>query len=250
MITLIVPYYRNSKMLIEQAREWIKYPQDYQIILVDDGSPEQAVDVIRDNFAGEDMHKLFERTKAYRINEDIPWNRGGARNLGVHMAETEWIVHIDIDHLLPADCAVKLVNEPVSPKFWYRFPRFRRGMADETRRKDQIADDVEFGQIHPHIDSYLCTKTLYNRVGGYDEDYSGCLGGGSPFLKRMEKKAAVKLLSKDVFLCVYTRSVIDDASDNTLSRDTAEFSRRRKLKELRHNVIPKNPLRFTWQRVL
>lgn len=241
--TLIVPYYRNVAMLREQATEWLRYPADMRIILVDDGSPEPALDVIRGvGHTG--------ALSVFRILKDVPWNRGGARNLGSHLADTKWIAHVDIDHLLPADCATRLLETQLDNRFWYRFPRFRRGQADETRRKDKIPDDVEFGEIHPHIDSYVCRRELYWKSGGYDEDYSGCLGGGSPFLKRFESMAPVKLLSKNVFLCVYTRSVVADASDHTLSRDTTEYARRKKVKEASNNTIPKNPMRFEWERVL
>ena len=35
--TLIVPYYRNARMLEEQVRVWEQYPEGVSIILVDDG---------------------------------------------------------------------------------------------------------------------------------------------------------------------------------------------------------------------
>jgi glycosyltransferase involved in cell wall biosynthesis len=242
-ITLIVPYYRNVAMLREQAMEWMRYPEALKVILVDDGSPEPAIDVIKDVGHNDSL-------SVYRISPNIPWNRGGARNLGSHIAQSKWLMHVDIDHLLPAECAAKLIGLDVDNRFWYRFPRFRRGKADETRRKDKIPDDTEFGEIHPHIDSYLCRRDLYWRSGGYDEDYSGCLGGGSPFLKRFESMAQVHVLPKSVFLCVYTRSACADASDFSLSRDTTEYSRRRKAKEMKRDTVPKNPLRFKWEQVL
>lgn len=246
-VTLIVPYYRNMMMLAEQASQWNAYPESVRVIVVDDGSPEPALPIIEANVTDEARSRL----QLYRIGVDIPWNRGGARNLGSKMAETEWIVHVDIDHLLMADCARTLLDTPVNPKRWYRFNRYRRGRADETRRKDKIPDDQEFGLIEPHIDSYLIGREAYWKTGGYDEDYSGCLGGGSPFLKRLEeKRGKPEILPKDVFLCVYTRSVVADASDNTLDRDTSEYSRRRKVKEKTGNTKPLNPLRFPWTRVL
>lgn len=230
-------------MLREQALEWLRYPEGMRVILVDDGSPEPAMDVIL-----EVGHT--DRLLVLRILQDIPWNRGGARNLGAHVAETKWIVHVDIDHLLPAECAGQLLATDPDSRFWYRFPRYRRGRADETRRKDAIPEDQEFGQIHPHIDSYLIRRDLYWKTGGYDEDYSGCLGGGSPFLKRLQRMAPVQILDKSIFLCVYTRSVCTDASDTTLSRDTTEYSNRRRQKEQTGNTKPKNPMRFKWERQL
>lgn len=241
-VTLIVPYYRNPRMLGLQMDEWDGYPPGFRFVIVDDGSPEPAMDVVN-------RHPVIydDRLRVYRIDRDIPWNRGGARNLGTRLAETEWVVHVDIDHLLPAGCAESLLTEPVDPRHWYRFPRFRYGRADETRQKDDIPDDMEFGEVKPHIDSYLITRKNFWRVGGYDEDYSGCLGGGSPFLKSLERKCGpARTLSKNTFLCVYTRDACEDASDRSLSRDTSEYTRRRKLKESTNDIKPRNPLRFGW----
>lgn len=240
--TLIVPYYRNPIMLRAQIQEWEEYPPSMRIIVVDDGSPEPAYDVIKE-FAST---YLQARISLYRIQIDIPWNRGGARNLGTREARTDWIVHVDIDHVLPARCVHALLRFHPNPQLWYRFERYRKGMADETRKKDQIPDDVTFGKIHPHMDSYLVQRHMYWSVGGYDEDYSGCLGGGSPFVGSLTKIAQPGLLPSEICLHVYTRTVAPDASDNTLSRDRTEYARRKKEKTMAKNTVPVNPLRFPW----
>lgn len=240
--TLVCPFYRNVSMLTHQLEVWEQYPEGLDIIVVDDGSPEPALPLV----------KASKRTdiKVFRIEKDIPWNRGGARNLGSRMADTKWLIHIDIDHVLPPECVPALLDYRADAKQFYRFERFRRGMADETRKKDALDPKVTYGPIKPHGDSYMVAHDMYWRVGGYDEDYSGCLGGGSPFLKQLEAAAKPSVLPPSIHLEVYTRSVIADASDFSLNRDTSEYSRRRKAKESLHNTQAKNPLRFTWSRVL
>lgn len=241
--TLIVPYYRNPRMLVEQLRAWEQYPEGVSIILVDDGSPEPALPII-DPLASP---ALRQRLSLYRIDVDIPWNRGGARNLGTHQAATDWVLHVDIDHVLPPASACALLVFNPDRWRWYRFVRDRKGRADETRRKDKIPEDVEYGRIHPHIDSYLCTRDLYWAAGGYNEDFSGCLGGGSPFLAEMERAGGAPLMAPDAApLIVYTRSVVADASDHTLSRERGEFARRKAA--LRGRFKASNPIRFPWTR--
>lgn len=247
--TLIVPYYRNVEMLKRQLAHFAYYDDRIQIIVVDDGSPEAAIDVL--NRSGFSWNTFGGRLQIYRILKDIPWNRGGARNLGAKICTTQWLMHMDIDHVMPIGCSKAIFDlDNLKPTHWYRFPRYRYGAADETRNKDALPRDATFGAIKPHIDSYLCTKNLYWLAGGYDEDYSGCLGGGSPFLQQLEKSAPVGLMPDDVHLHVYTRSTCADASDFSLSRDTSEYSRRRKHKEATKNTKPKDPLRFQWERVL
>lgn len=230
-------------MLREQIRNWEAYPDNVRVILVDDGSPEPAEKIVREHASG----WLRERLSLYRIEVDIPWNRGGARNLGTKEAKTPWVVHVDIDHILPGDCAKKLTDFNADPKRWYRFGRFRNGKADETRQKDKIPRELGFGRIHPHIDSYLCTQDLYWKAGGYNEDFSGCLGGGSPFLAQMEAISKPLLAPEGVDLHVYTRSVCSDASDHSLSRDRTEYARRKA--KMNGKTRGKNPIRFPWRAV-
>lgn len=250
-ITYVLPYYNQPKMLLHQLLAWTHYTEEnwraLKIIVVDDGSPVSAESVMRENPIRLQTFKPDPIT-TYRIDVDIPWNRAGARNLGSHVAETEWLLHTDTDHVLSAPMAAALTERlpTLSKKKWYRFARVRVGAADETRKKDKIPDDCAFGEIKPHIDSYLCQRLLYWKVGGYDEDYSGCLGGGSPFLKQLEAAAAVEVLPE--VLHVHTRHSVSDASA-ALDRDTNEYTRRRKAKERAGNTKAKNPLRFPWHRV-
>ncbi len=220
----------NFALYDEEARRKIT------VIVVDDGSPQLASDVIKPD----------DDVRLYRIKEDIPWNRGCARNIGAHVAETDWIIHADTDHELPPLCATNLFKADVNPACWYRFPRMRIGAADETRQKDQIPESCEFGEIKPHIDTYLCTRDLYWDAGGYDEDYSGCLGGGSPFLRQLTEAGELRLLPALVHMYVYTRHVIPDSSILTLDRDRLEFKRRQREKGQVKGI---NPIRCEWERL-
>jgi glycosyl transferase family 2 len=246
-VTIIVPYYRNMRMLARQVIEWNEYPRGVQVIVVDDGSPEPALPIIQEHLSP----RMDDRVSLYRIQVDIPWNREGARNLGAELAVCDWIVQLDIDHMLPAPAAHKLLEWMPRPHLWYRFPRWRVGQADETRQKDAIPPTQGFGQIHPHIDSYLIERALYWEVGGYDEDFAGCLGGGTDFLKRLERhRCKPYLMPEDIALHVHTRGVIEDASDWSLSRDRDEGKRRQRIKDASGRGKPTSHLRFPWERLL
>lgn len=234
--TLILPFYRNSQMLARQAEEWKGYPKEVQVVVVDDGSPEPALDKLHGT-----------RAEVYRITVDIPWNRNGARNLGAYVAITGWILQTDIDHILPVTSARWLVENLTKLKkdHWYKFSRFRVGQADDTRKKDTIDPRVNFGEIKPHIDSYLVTRDLYWRAGGYDEDFSGSIGGSSLFLKHLAKEGKEDFLT-ECPLFVFTKHIVPDASDRYLSRDMTRY---RSIKASKGSEKPQNPLRFPWERV-
>lgn len=239
-ITLIIPCFNQPLMLRKQLDTVAQYPPGFRVIVVDDHSKVPA----------EEVFETHDAAELYRVDEDVAWNRSMARNLGAQQAKTDWIIHVDTDHVLPPDSAVKLLELPLNAGSWYRFPRFRVGKADDTRNKDQLPRDCEYGQIHEHVDSYLITKANYWRTGGYDPDYAGCLGGGGAFLARLESMMGPSgALPMDIHLEVWTKDKIPDASVGGISRDTSEYKRRRREKEARGDTVPKNPIRYPWHRV-
>ncbi|MBP8231744.1 MAG: glycosyltransferase [Rhizorhabdus sp.] len=247
--TVIVPYYNQPEMLKRHLALWMEYGEHIRdrldLIVVDDGSMEhEALHVI--------ANVTHSPLRLYRITQDIPWNRGGARNLGAQIAETPWLLHMDIDHLMPVEAAQALVSRARdwNPKKWYRFRRFRVGAADDTRMKDQLPRTAKFGEIKPHIDSYLCTKALYWKAGGYNEDFSGCLGGGSPFLRELEKVGPVTEAPPDIFLQVLTKDACPDASASKLSRDRTEYKKRSDALKRAGKIKGHDPIRFAWERLL
>lgn len=260
LITMVVPYYRQPNMLRKQLETWETYSYEakYAIdfIVVDDCSPEPAEDVMRDCARNMTMLSDPGFMQLYRIDKDVPWNRGMARNLGTKMATTPWVLHVDTDHVLPALTAEwlvqpgKLLQEAGRQmKAWFRFQRLRIGAADETRKKDRADPRSELAAIHPHIDSYICTPQDYWKAGGYNEDFSGVLGGGSPFLKEMERvNGAPGLIEHQ--LHVHTRHSVPDSSEHTLSRDPAAFKRRKQeIMAKRGTLRGHDPIRLPWHKV-
>lgn len=260
LITMVVPYYRQPQMLAKQLENWYDYTletQDaFKLIFVDDGSPEPAEEVVRPFVNNMAYHG--NDPEVYRIDEDVPWNRSMARNLGTLEATTPWVLHVDTDHVLPPESAKSLVQylTPPSDIFgrcaWYRFDRFRVGAADETRQKDKIDPNATFAKIHPHIDSYVCRTEAYWKAGGYNEDFSGVLGGGSPFLKEMVRANGEPVVLP-IPLHVYTRSVVKDSSEHTLSRDPKLFMQRKREIIAKHGTLKgrgvKAALRLPWHKV-
>ena len=77
------------------------YRAQFEIIIVDDGSDEAVIP----NSNGLNL-------KAYRISDDIPWNQAGARNLGCFIAESQWVLFLDIDQL-PLENCVQLILKSI-----------------------------------------------------------------------------------------------------------------------------------------
>jgi hypothetical protein len=88
-----------------------------------------------------------------RIIDDIKWNQPGARNLGFHIADG-WVLCADIDHLVTKDNIEDLMKLDL-----------QRGIVYYIGREDTHSVNV-----------YLIHKDDFEKVGGYDEDFSGNYG--------------------------------------------------------------------------
>lgn len=246
-LTFILPYYNQPLMLAYQLAVLNEYPPALHVILVDDGSAIPAAPLVREHAS----LALLEHLRVYRILVDKPWNREEARNLGAQEAGTPWIVQCDLDHVLPAEYATALLAYAPDPTRYYTFPRWRRGAADETRRKDLLAPTCTYGQILPHMDSYLVTKEAYWQAGGYDEVFSGVLGGGSEFLRRLTAVVPWDVLPEAVArLEVITKSIVADASDTACSRDTSPGKALERAKQASGQSKPTAWLLLPWERAL
>lgn len=259
LLTMIIPFYNQPRMLEKQLDTWADYSDEVRdairFVVVDDCTPEPWT--AKYTIAGRmipDFPVAID-LQLYRIDEDVEWNRGMARNLGTKMAATPWVLHVDTDHVLPAESAKGLVTtvrrmKGELPK-WFRFTRRRIGAADETRKKDAVAMSATNIRIHPHIDSYLTTPAAYWKAGGYNTRFSGVLGGGTPFLKEMERvNGPPGIINEE--LHVHTRHSVPDSSEHTLSRDPEAFKRRKREIMSKYGTLradPKEALPQPWHRV-
>jgi hypothetical protein len=263
LITIVCPYYRQPKMLRKQLETWASYSQAvyeaFDFIIVDDCSPEPAKEIV-DDFITELVFDKKVRRPArghlYRIDKDVEWNRSMARNLGTKMATTLWVLHVDTDHVLTAQNAANLLTTVRSfrgavPK-WFRFARRRIGAADETRKKDKVDPKAANVRIHPHIDSYLTTPEAFWKAGGYNTRFSGILGGGTPFLKEMERVNGEPGLLDGTELHVHTRHSVPDSSEHTLPRSPEAFKKRKQEIMAKYGTLradPKEALPLPWHKV-
>lgn len=243
MISLIMPYYRNAGMLALQYDGWAgwadKLKAQYRIILIDDGSPEAAIDVPRP----EGLPALA----IWRVLEDRPWHQHAARNLGAHVAPEGWMLMTDMDHVLTAEHARGLAKRigRLDPDTIYMLNRIEATTGEPTR--DAL------GREKPHPNSFVLTRDLFWRIGGYDEDYCGVYGTDGLFKRRAFRIGYRGHLAK-VALTRYWRELVPDASTTTLARkegrDPEAKKRIAELKRARDEAHKVKVLDFPWERVL
>jgi glycosyltransferase involved in cell wall biosynthesis len=179
-VTLIVPYYENPLTLAWQMLGWNTFPEELrrrlQVIIVDDGSPEHPAENVMQELDVDFKRRLF------RIKTDVRWNWLAARNIGAHHAETEWILLTDIDHVVTPECFDAVVYGVHLQHLIYRFSR--REHTGEA--------------IHPHPNSWLMTRRMFWKVGGYDEALSGYYGTDGEYRRRCAAAAGIRILTDEL----------------------------------------------------
>jgi len=244
VLTLAYAYYRNSSMLAEQFRVWSSYPDDLkaqvQVIVIDDGSPEPAIDVPRPaGLPALTIGRLAEVDDPFTP----PWRQDAARNRAADEAAGEWLFLSDMDHVLPTDSLRALLDLCANgPDVVYS--SFLRLDAPNLTPK------IKNGARHPHPNTYAMSKAQYWHLGGYDERLCGIYGTDGPFRRKVVDQSTIVDLD-DVSIVRYSRDVIPDAStriDRDAFRDSTVAQRR--LSESRARGVGPTVLSIPWQRQL
>lgn len=239
-LVIVMPYYENPGMLSYHYYEWACWlpslGNHFQFIIVDDGSPEHP--------AGNVPRPDDLNIQIYRVLEDRPWHQHGARNLGAYVAPDDcWMLLTDMDHMLVSYSALALlaILETLDQRKAYMLSRIEADTLLPTLGKD--------GKPKPHPNSFVMTRDLYWRIGGYDEDFCGIYGTDALFRSRLPLGPTL-----DIPLIRYWRDLVPDASTNGLPRKEGRDPRakekvmRAKQREGRQGQI--TVLNFPWERVV
>ena len=210
-ITLIMAYYDNPTMLIQQVKNIAMYSEEIRhkldVIIIDDCSPRwPAIDALKSPALSEFIKNV--NIRLYRTKVDVAWNQDFCRNLGAYAAKTDWLLLTDIDHLVP-ESTIKAAFEINCKTFVvYKFQRINA---------------PDYSPYKPHPNSWLMSAEFYRRIGGYDERFAGWYGSDGDFRDRVAKHAAIEEIQAP--LIRVPREVIPDASTTTLTRKSEEHSR-------------------------
>lgn len=212
-VTLVLPYYENPGMLAAQYRALAELPEDVRkclnLIVVDDGSPESpAVDVPRPiQFPGLDEKEVatflgIATFQLFRVDVDVRWNWLTCRNIGVQHSKAEWVLLTDVDHTVPEATWRRITERKLNPDRVYRFSR---------------ADAPDLTAYKPHPNTWLMTREMFNKIGGYDERFSGFYGTDGEFRDRVRANAD-EIVMLDEVVIRHPREVIADASTTKYGR--------------------------------
>src|SRR2546427_8816925 len=107
-VSVIVPAYNEERVIEATIRSLLNSDYDnFEIIVVDDGSQDRTSEVVREQFGNEPLVRLFTAPNA---------GKASALNLGLRQSNGEIIVALDADTQFPDDTIRALARRFVDPK--------------------------------------------------------------------------------------------------------------------------------------
>lgn len=182
-ITYMLLYYNAHKHLAHQVKAWKNFSKaaldQIQFVIVDDGSTlgHTAADLFA---ANREFVKGLD-ILVYKIDQDLAWNIGGARNLGFWMANTPWVFMNDADIEVRPD-TMDFVTELVKQGP----PPVNLGNGTKTNSLEPVYlyfkrwREAGF-KNHPAV--MLIQRKHYWMLGGCDEDFVGHYGQTDPHFR-------------------------------------------------------------------
>lgn len=160
----------NIDSVISLLREYETYDPNLldivMFVIVDDGSP-----IVYE------IPKFNLNLRWIKINENIPWNQAGARNLGVTYAKSDNIVMTDLDHKIYENTLWYMANHKPCGRNVYKVYR----------------NDFNGNCIRGHINLFFMSRARFMRFFGYDEEFAGHYGREDDTFRKIHKWHGSKL---------------------------------------------------------
>jgi predicted glycosyltransferase involved in capsule biosynthesis len=193
-ITIIQTYYNERLHLETQIERWNHFNTPVNIILIDDGSQiEPAENVLKEHTLNDNINFSL-----YRVTEDIGFNSHGCRNLGATLAQSNWLLFLDIDYTLQPSDLKRLQTETLDLNSWYELNAKFQGR----------------GNTYMALNQFLIPRKLFLDSGGYDESWVPFHMGDRELLTHLEKKYEKNNLDWLVLTCRRggRKAIIDDTA--------------------------------------
>lgn len=152
-----------------------------------------------------------------RIRDDIPWNQGGARNLGVVYSRSDKVLATDLDHEFTEKTLTHIVERPPLGRRMYRFRRL----------------DTHGQPTRPHPNTFLLSRGRFLMFHGVDEEFCGAYGAEDGMFWRWQRYNGTRFAYLPRKYAARLRILDRERSYHSLERDKTrnDALKRRKKNE-------------------
>jgi len=190
-VSVIIPCYNQGHYLDEAVESILSQTfQDFEIIVVDDGSTELST---------------AEKLKNYRKPKTAVYfkKNGGpssARNFGIEKAKGEYILPLDADDYFEKtflEKAVKILDENEKNGFVKCYVKNFGALNNYWKPKGNAL--VDFLAANQAVNAVLFRKSAWQEVGGYDETMQNSVEDWDFNIKMLSKGWAVGCIEEPLF---------------------------------------------------
>ena len=173
LISIIIPVYNTKRYLDETIGSVLKQTyENWELILVDDGSTDGSVDLIKDYCNSDIRIRLIEQANA---------GQGAARNNGIRQAKGELIAFLDSDDLWTPEKLTIQLEEKVKYGVEFQYAHGYLMYEDQNNKLetyDWISGEFKgldfFNQLfiscYVNTDTVLMDKIIFDKIGLFDTD--------------------------------------------------------------------------------
>ena len=168
-ISVIIPCYNEEQTILKVIKlvheSLNRY--EYEIILVDDGSTDNSMDVIKRFEEIENVYVVVQKNKGLNVSN----------NIAIRMSRGEFIMRLDADDYLDVRCLEIMISEMErQSNLALVFPDYFKidengEILNQVRRHD-FKNDVTLLDQPAHGACTMIRKRILEEVGGYDESFN------------------------------------------------------------------------------
>lgn len=189
--SIIIPVYNCEKYIEECVDSVLKQTyNDYEIIIINDGSTDNSYDIIRKKYKNMPKVKIIDKS-----NTGV----SDTRNLGIKEAKGEWIVFLDADDLIQEKCLEKLSNIINKNKEIEAISFGMQELINGINKKNQNNFINKCFKDKETIYNFVLSEKFSKKYYGFE--LGSCCGvGGKAFKKHMIINNNI-MFPKDLFIC-------------------------------------------------
>jgi len=244
-LDIIYTYYNGNDLLDDYLYHWNNNfnntTHDINFVIVDDHSTKKAIDVVN-------RTNINCNLQIYYIEDNIIWNEEGAKNLGVKQTNADIVLLLDWDCVIYEKLVQEILSWDFSDKLYYQFYIIQDSHASKQSntpiKYDFIKDKIKF---HRHYAAVCMSRGLFNKCGGYDEDFCGNYGYSDMIFSDNLRNYDVKrnIINKNL---LYLASRGRTKNVNRLIKSEVKQSHNWRLYQALKSkaYTPSNPIRFKY----
>ncbi|KKQ77871.1 MAG: hypothetical protein A3A96_00590 [Candidatus Zambryskibacteria bacterium RIFCSPLOWO2_01_FULL_39_39] len=170
-LSIIIAFYNSHRAVARQVKyfKMMNLPDDIEFIFVDDGSSPPH----------KQAHYDLKNLRLYATRDKRPWTQGLARNMGAKLAQGEYLLMTDIDHILSKEAIMTAYNFTGDKMV---FPRYFGVLLEDGTLTQDLSVLKEYGMQMErletkrglyasfHGNTWAMKKGVFELLGGYDEE--------------------------------------------------------------------------------